>query len=72
MLLSITEDYDKNTGKSWHEKIAEVDVPARGTGAEWITVSAAVSEDKGVNEVWLTFLGEVGKLISIDWIKFSD
>jgi hypothetical protein len=60
-----------NIGKSWHQNIAVVSIPAKKGDEEWITVSADLKEVTGVHELWLTFQGSNGGMYSIDKFIFT-
>ena len=59
-----------NIGKSWHQNIAVIDVPAKTGNEEWITISADVKDVSGVQELWFTFSGTGNDLFSIDKFTF--
>ncbi len=60
-----------NIGKSWHQNIAIVEVPAKTGNERWVTVSADLKEVSGVHELWLTFAGKDAQMYSIDKFVFT-
>jgi hypothetical protein len=60
-----------NIGKSWHQNIAVISIPAKKGDEEWITVSADLKEVTGVHELWLTFQGSNEGMYSIDKFTFK-
>jgi len=69
----------KNPGKidfalnsTWGPLIASVDVPGNGDGKTWISLSAKISDVKGVHALWLRFSGEGDELFEVDGFQFSN
>lgn len=59
-----------NIGKSWHQNIAVVTIPAKTGNEEWITISTEVKMVEGIHELWLTTIGEGENIYSIDKFRF--
>lgn len=61
-----------NLGKSWHQQIAVVNVPAKSGDQQWITLTSDhLVKVEGVHELWLTFLGEEKQMFSVDKFVFK-
>ncbi|WP_025744089.1 carbohydrate-binding protein [Aquimarina pacifica] len=59
------------TGSTTGTLIGSTSVSNTGGNQEWITLSAAISDTAGVQDIYLVFNGGSGYLFNINWLEFS-
>jgi beta-xylosidase len=57
--------------RPWKGAVSTIDVPARNSGEEWITLKAPVSGASGVRALWLKFSVEEEDQLGVDWVQFQ-
>ena len=55
----------------WHQRIAEMNVPASSANRGWQTVTFKVGSVTGVHALWLQFSAKGNESCSLDWLKFD-
>jgi arabinoxylan arabinofuranohydrolase len=55
----------------WHDRLADITVPAAQGVKEWQMMTFDVKPVAGVHALWLQFFGKGKQMFSIDWLKFN-
>lgn len=58
--------------QKWHQRIAEVNVPARKGDEQWVILRADLAQVQGQHALWVTFIGTNGQMYQVDKLRFVE
>ncbi len=57
--------------KTWHKKIASIDINPANENSKWQTLTFDVKNCTGIHALWVVASGKNNNLFTIDWLKFN-